>query len=164
MVVVVELFHYVLRQIIEAVHPLSEDDSFSNFKQLLLRHAVYRPPHSCAILTLEEVKQINLYALDTLYRHYDMYRFAMTPKEELEMGPVTVFHHQEKEPALPQVSAGQAIKFSEVPDLMEYLSPEEVEAVKAEQEYMTNGPGKIEAIINAEMERLQSHMSDKIKE
>lgn len=73
MVVVVELFHYILRQMIEAEHPLSEDQSFENFKQLLLRHAVYRPPHSCAVLNLEDVKAVNLYALDTLYRHYDMY-------------------------------------------------------------------------------------------
>ena len=85
MVVVVELFHYILRQLIESKFDLSEDQSFENFKELLLRHAVYRPPHSMAILNLEDVKKINLYALDSFYRHYDMYKFAMTNKEELKL-------------------------------------------------------------------------------
>ena len=62
MVIIIELFHYVLRQLIEAKTTLSEDQSFENFKELLLRHAVHRPPHSCAILTFEDVKKVNLYA------------------------------------------------------------------------------------------------------
>ena len=67
-----------------------------------------------------------------------------------------------KEPKLPTIEQGQKIKFSEIPDLQEYFSADEMEAMRAEQEYMTNGPGKIEAILNAEMERLQQYMEEKI--
>ena len=41
---------------------LTEDTSYEHFKSLLLRHAVHRPPHSLAILTLEDVKKIDLFA------------------------------------------------------------------------------------------------------
>ena len=57
-----EIFHYLMRQLIDQGELLSEDQSYENFKSLLLRHAVHRPPHSLAILTLDEVKLIDLYA------------------------------------------------------------------------------------------------------
>ena len=62
MTVVMEIFHYLMRQLIDQGELLSEDQSYENFKSLLLRHAVHRPPHSLAILTLDEVKLIDLYA------------------------------------------------------------------------------------------------------
>lgn len=67
-----------MRQILDFGETLSEDESYENFKSLLLRHAVHRPPHSLAILTLEEVKKIDLYAQDTFFRHFDMYKFSLT--------------------------------------------------------------------------------------
>ena len=67
-----------MRQILDFGENLSEDESYENFKSLLLRHAVHRPPHSLAILTLEEVKKIDLYAQDTFFRHFDMYKFSLT--------------------------------------------------------------------------------------
>lgn len=54
------------------------------------------------------------------------------------------------------------IKFSEIAALGEYFSEAEKEAIKREEEYMTNGPGKIEAILNQEMERLHKYMEEKI--
>lgn len=62
MCIVMEILHYLMRQILDIGETLSEDQSYENFKELLLRHAVHRPPHSLAILTLEEVKKIDLYA------------------------------------------------------------------------------------------------------
>ena len=50
----------------------------------------------------------------------------------------------------------------EIPDLKEYFSAAEHQAMKEEEEYMTNGAGKIEAILNAEMERLQGYMEERI--
>ena len=117
MVIVVELLHYILRQLVESPKPLSEDESFSNFKELLLRHAVYRPPHSMAILTFEDVKKINIYAMDTFYRHFDMYKYCMTSKEELNLTKWKMFDHQESEPQLQKLDEGKNIKFSEIPDL-----------------------------------------------
>ena len=62
MVVMMEIMHYILRELIDIGENLTEDQSFTNFKELLLRHAVHRPPHSLAIFTFEEVKKIDLYA------------------------------------------------------------------------------------------------------
>ena len=45
-----EIMHYVMKQLLK--DRLSEDDSFANFKELLLRHAIQRPPHSLAIFNL----------------------------------------------------------------------------------------------------------------
>ena len=58
----IELMHYILKQLIElGSTSLDEDKSYENFKELLLRHAVHRPPHSLAFFTLEDVKKIDLY-------------------------------------------------------------------------------------------------------
>ena len=57
-----EIFHYLMRQILDQGDLLTEDQSYENFKELVLRHAVHRPPHSLAILNLEDVKKIDLYA------------------------------------------------------------------------------------------------------
>ena len=82
-----EIMHYVMKQLIK--ERLSEDESFENFKQLLLRHAIQRPPHSLAIFNLQDVKAIDEFVLDTFYRHYDMYKYALTVKDllHLESGP-----------------------------------------------------------------------------
>ena len=76
-----EIMHYVMKQLVK--DRLSEDDSFANFKELLLRHAIQRPPHSLAIFNLKDVKDIDEFALDTFYRHYDMYKYALTVKDLL---------------------------------------------------------------------------------
>jgi len=62
MTIVMELLHYLMRQLVDQGENLSEDQSYENFKQLLLRHAVHRPPHSLSILNLDEVKKIDLFA------------------------------------------------------------------------------------------------------
>ena len=54
------------------------------------------------------------------------------------------------------------IKHAEIDELKEFFSTEEEEAMRREQEYLLHGPGKIERIINEEMERLQQHMETKI--
>ena len=59
--IIMEILHYLMRQLVDQGEKLTEDKSYENFKELLLRHAVHRPPHSLSILTLEEVKKIDLY-------------------------------------------------------------------------------------------------------
>ena len=66
----------MLKQLIQ--NRLSEDDSFEMFKTLLLRHAIQRPPHSLAIFSLQDVKEIDLFVQDTFYRYYDMYKYTVT--------------------------------------------------------------------------------------
>ena len=54
-----ELMNYRLRQLVES--QLSEDQAYECFKDLLLRHAIQRPPFSLAIFNLQDVKAIDLF-------------------------------------------------------------------------------------------------------
>ena len=76
-----EIMHYMLKQLITS--RIDEDASFEMFKTLLLRHAIQRPPHSLAIFSLQDVKDIDLFVLDTFYRHYEMYKYALTVEDQL---------------------------------------------------------------------------------
>ena len=125
-----EIMHYILRQLIDSAG-LSEDESYENFKTLLLRHAVHRPPHSLAFLTLEDVKSIDLFVQDSFFRHFDMYKFVLTVKDELVLAQQDFFTQK----ALPQTSTvaeGSKINFQEVKELQEFFSPEEQEAIQKE--------------------------------
>lgn len=59
---------------------LTEEQNFSLFKELLLRHSVQRPPHSLAIFNLDDVKAINEFVQESLFRYYNFYLYALTPK------------------------------------------------------------------------------------
>lgn len=50
----------------------------------------------------------------------------------------------------------------EFPELKEFFSAEEEERMQKEREYLLHGPGKIERILNEEMEKLAEHMEAKI--
>ena len=91
-----EIMHYCMKQLIE--ERLEEDDSFEVFKELLLRHAIHRPPHSLAIFNLDDVKAIDLYALDTFYRHFDMYKYALTVTDMLKLQTTEMFNQENLEP------------------------------------------------------------------
>lgn len=160
MTLVMEILHYLMRQLIDQGENLTEDQSYENFKQLLLRHAVHRPPHSLSILNLEEVKKIDLHTQDTFFRHFDMYKFTLTVKDQCFLKTDQFFSHAE--PVLPKISEGSTIKHSEIKEFKEYFSNDEREAMKREEEYLLHGPGKIERILNEELERLQKDMESKI--
>ena len=153
MCIVMEILHYLMRQILDIGETLTEDQSYSNFKELLLRHAVHRPPHSLAFLTLEEVKKVDLFAQDTFFLHFDMYKFSLTYKDELALQTDDYFSLPSEVKHL-KIQEGTAVKSSEINQLSEYFSAEEQEAIRKEQEYNLHGPGKISRILNDEMERL----------
>ena len=160
MVIIMELMHYLMRQVVDQGEELSEDQSYENFKELLLRHAVHRPPHSLSVLTLEDVKKIDIFAQSSFFKHFEMYQFILTVKDELRL-EIDDFYAQ-RAPPLVKISEGQPIKFQEIDELTQYFSTEEQEALRKEQEYMMHGPGKIERILNEEMGRLSKHMETKI--
>ena len=160
MTVVIEVLHYLLRQLIDLGESLSEDQSYENFKELILRHAVNRPPHSMAVLTLEDVKKIDLFVQDSFFKHFDMYKFCLTVKDELSLSHKQIFSHEQ--PQQVSISEGKEQNFMEFSELKEFFSAEEEERMRQEREYLLHGPGKIERILNEEMERLAEHMESKI--
>lgn len=103
---------------------------------------MHRPPHSLAILTLEEVKKIDLYTQDTFFQHFEMYKFSLTFKDEMILSTEDYFSLPDEVKHL-KISAGNPIKSSEIEELKEYFSADEQEAIRKEQEYLLHGPGKI---------------------
>lgn len=146
-----EIMHYVLKQLI--TDRLSEDESFANFKELLLRHAIQRPPHSLAIFSLADVKLISEFALDTFFRHFDMYKYALTERDMLLLQTTGII-----EDKVPGEEDAGTVGEGEV-------DGEEGEGEKELAiEDMANGPAKIEAILNQEMASLMAKMEEKIKQ
>ena len=151
-----EIMHYVMRQLIRD-RP-TEDQSFQIFKELLLRHAVKRPPHSLAIFSLSDVKKIDLFVLDTFYRHFDMYSYALTVKDMLHLSTGQMMEPPKLEFA--ELNEATAVEVTNLDELQEYMSENERDAIARQRDYMENGPGRIEAILNDEMGRLYNRMDE----
>lgn len=155
-----EIMLYLLKQLLAS--RLSEERSFEMFKELLVRHSVQRPPHSLAIFNADDVKAINEHVQDTLYRFYNMYLYALT-KDQL----ITLTTEKQLELDIPLqtgLAEGKQIAAREVDkDIRQFLSAEELVQLEKENEYMTKGPGRIERIMREEMDKLASHMEEKIR-
>ena len=81
-------------------------------------------------------------------------------KDEMQLKQDIFFTHND--PQMAGLGDGKDIKYTEIVELGEYFSEEEQRRIKEEQEYLLHGPGKIERILNEEMERLTKAMEDKI--
>ena len=77
-----------------------------------------------AYLTLEEVSKIDLFAQDTFFQHFDMYKFSLTYKDELSLATEDYFSLPKEDVHL-KIGGGTDVKFSEIAELKEYFSAEE---------------------------------------
>ncbi|KAI8818502.1 flagellar C1a complex subunit C1a-32-domain-containing protein [Fimicolochytrium jonesii] len=59
------------------------ESDYHFFRDLLLKHSIHRPPFSQKVFSLQEVKIIEEYALNSYFRHYLMYKYAFTQKLRL---------------------------------------------------------------------------------
>ena len=105
--------HYLMKQLV--IERLSEEASFNNFKELLLRHSVQRPPHSLAIFNLDDVKKIDAFVLDSFYRHYEMYKYALTVQDNLVLKTNELYSHSD--PKNTDLAEGKLIPAREIEDL-----------------------------------------------
>ena len=67
------------------------DNSFKLFKEVILRHSLFKPPHSINIYNLDEVTKISMHFLHTFYKHYNLYFFALTPHVNVEIRTFEMF-------------------------------------------------------------------------
>ena len=128
---------------------------------MLLRHAIKRPPHSLAIFTLADVKKIDLFALDTFFRHFDMYKYALTVKEQLNLTSGGMM--EAPQPMFADLAEGEAVEVNAEDALQEYMSQNERDEIARQRDYMEHGAGKIESILNGEMSKLYSKMDEQIR-
>ena len=61
------------------------DECFSFFRELVLTHAVHRPPWSLEIFSPEQIETITTHVINTYFRHYKLYKYAFTPKVKLDI-------------------------------------------------------------------------------
>ncbi|PIK51643.1 putative coiled-coil domain-containing protein [Apostichopus japonicus] len=61
------------------------DQCFNYFKELVLCHAVKRPPWSIHLFSPEQVGMITEYVVNTYFRHYKLYKYAFTPVVKLDL-------------------------------------------------------------------------------
>uniref|UniRef100_S4RWM8 Si:ch73-81k8.2 n=1 Tax=Petromyzon marinus TaxID=7757 RepID=S4RWM8_PETMA len=61
------------------------EQCFSYFRELVLCHAVRRPPFSIDLFNAEEVKLIMDYVVNTYFRHYKLYKYVFTPTVRLDL-------------------------------------------------------------------------------
>ena len=68
-----------------------------------------------------------------------------------------------KEPTLiDSMNQGVEVPARDIDEIYQYLSPEECAEFERQKDYMTYGPGRIEKILNVEMEKLYAKMQEKI--
>ena len=110
---------------------------------------------------MADVKKIDLFALDTFYRHFDMYKYALTVKDMLHLttGQMMVV----PQPVFADLGEANVTEVAELDELQEYMSTQEKTVIARQRDYMEHGPGKVEAILNREMGSLYARMEEQIK-
>ncbi|XP_071945598.1 cilia- and flagella-associated protein 119-like [Antedon mediterranea] len=106
--IVLDLFYYTLQfaidhhfskeqtsaffSIVKKTHEVCTETPFDNleicynyFKELILCHAVKRPPWSVNIFSPEQVHLVTEYVLTTYFKHYKLYKYAFTPLVKLDL-------------------------------------------------------------------------------
>lgn len=163
---------------------LSEEKAFAAFKELLLRHGMFRPPHSIDTFTLQEIKEITDYFQRIFFRNYTFYVKAFQPAVDYEIVPFRMF--TQRFPRLLDLDDGQEVNKDEYAVLDTYnkdkelkLTPEEIqdimegrsthdipehkrkEIIKKQLELQKKA--KVERYMKKELETLQAKMNEKIK-
>ena len=78
--------------IIKTIHKLCISTSYDNIsvcyqtmKDLLISHSVHRPPFSIQLYSLEQVRNIMEYILQSYFRHFKLYKYAFTKRVLLDL-------------------------------------------------------------------------------
>ncbi|KAI0223235.1 hypothetical protein LSAT2_025542 [Lamellibrachia satsuma] len=81
-----------LFSIVKHIHEMCIETPFGNieycyrhFRELLLCHAVRRPPFSLDIFSAEDVQTITEFVIDSYFRHFKMYKYVFTPLVRLDL-------------------------------------------------------------------------------
>nr|CAB3228373.1 coiled-coil domain-containing protein C16orf93 homolog [Phallusia mammillata] len=61
------------------------EECFTYFRELVLTHAVHRPPWSLEIFNSEQVTALTNYIVNHYFRHYKLYKYAFTAKVRLDL-------------------------------------------------------------------------------
>ena len=90
-----------------------------------------------------------------------MYHYALSVKDVLKLESVPAFEKVDPV-AVPILNESKELHARDVDEIYQYLTTEERAEFERQKEYMSHGPGRVEAILNEEMERLYAQMQTKI--
>ena len=118
---------------------LPYEKSFDLFRDVIVQHSLFRPPHSILVFNLEEIKNITDLFLSTFYKHYTLYLLAYTPIVHKEI--VTFEMFKTRFPICLDLDpmTTKAINKTEQPALREYLIDKETGLTKEELEEIMKG-------------------------
>ncbi|KAK7089016.1 cilia- and flagella-associated protein 119-like isoform X2 [Littorina saxatilis] len=128
------------------------EQTFRYFKELMLRHAVSRAPHSIELFNVDEVRKLTEYAINTYFRHFKMYKYAFTPLVRLDLS-INYF-------GVPIVSPEP----TEAGDIDEEGSKDQETATEDQLRGETSGPVEEESEARKELRAMiQTYLSEEIK-
>lgn len=64
------------------------EETFAQFKSLVVMHSVDRPPESMLLFGIDVVRAITEYVLDTFFRHFELYKHCFTNKRIMSLTAV----------------------------------------------------------------------------
>ncbi|KAL5266084.1 hypothetical protein ACHWQZ_G006662 [Mnemiopsis leidyi] len=135
--------------------------TFTYFKQLLVKHSLQRPPYSVGVFDVSQVQAITDYALNTYFRHFDMYKYAFTPKVRIDIS-----FHYDGIPETPEpIVVAEPTQPEEEQEEVEAETVEEEEpAPELESEEMKQLRDMIQVAMGAELKQLQGRLEKLIIE
>ncbi|XP_062619349.1 cilia- and flagella-associated protein 119-like [Saccostrea cucullata] len=134
------------------------DETFNYFKDLLLCHAVNRPPHSIELFTPDEIRKITEYTVNTYFRHFKMYKYAFTPLVRLDLSLTYTGMPETPPPSeTAEAPAEDDLATEEAPEPAE---PEPTEEPPAQPKSPEPEESKARKELRA---MVQSYLSDEIK-
>ncbi|XP_013382929.1 coiled-coil domain-containing protein 189 [Lingula anatina] len=162
--------------IVKRVHDVATETPFGNveqcfklFKDLILCHAVKRPPFSIDLFSPDELRKVTDYVIHTYFRHYKLYKYAFTPMVRLDLSmnyigvPVT-------SPAPSEAGEDVAVETEptegtegEAQDAEQAPEPQEEQPQTEESESAKELRSMIQAHLTEEMNKLRLSMEEQIK-
>ncbi|XP_069840862.1 cilia- and flagella-associated protein 119 isoform X2 [Dendropsophus ebraccatus] len=58
---------------------------YHHLQEMLLCHAVHRPPFSSTIFSPQQLLQVTHYVVETYFRHFKLYKYVFTPQVHLDL-------------------------------------------------------------------------------
>lgn len=140
------------------------DQTFAYFKELVLCHAVNRPPHSIELFNPDQVRLITEYTVNTYFRHFKMYKYAFTPLVRLDLSlsyvgvPETPAPSEADDQEGEPTAEDQATK-DEAPEEEGKAKTPEPEESEARKELR----GMIQTFLTEEIKKMKLSMDDQLK-
>lgn len=139
------------------------DQTFLYFKEMVLCHAVNRPPHSIELFTADQVRLITEYTVNSYFRHFKMYKYAFTPMVRLDLSINYVGISSTPEPSEADEGEGELVVETS-PAETEGKSPE-VEKTPEPEESAARKElrGMIQNYLAEEIKKMKVSVDDQLK-